>query len=407
MQNKAKLNTMTIQLETLAMARWFSLLFLPAAIFLLPMALAFWFRGVALRADEPVRKIVWARFRGYGRFILIAAAASWWAIWELHGPSEFMRLHPGFGFKFLYSDDFETFLFWIPPVVSLGVFLLTCHLVDRRLLKLHWSVLSLLWRTWWRLASFVIPLLMFAAGCDDLMERQVWGIAWFLAAGVVARIGTPISRRADGLKLNKLKSGEIRNRTLHIAKEMGVAIDRVYIVPAGKGHLTNGFGVSNAVGLTDNLGKYLTREQTAYVIAHELTHAKLKHVRNSQLFVIGTYACVVLVLFLLSRFALQVKPLLCLASMVIPLLLTYWVSRRQEYAADQGAIDFTGDPESAIRALAILQKTTELPTQSNRFTELLMTHPPFRKRIRAMALHGNLTEQRLRGIFLDEQIAEA
>ena len=61
--------------------------------------------------------------------------------------------------------------------------------------------------------------------------------------------------------INTLKSGEFRNRALLLAKEMAITLQRVFIVPSGKGHLTNAFGMSSAIGLTDNLGKYLTKEQ--------------------------------------------------------------------------------------------------------------------------------------------------
>ena len=79
-------------------------------------------------------------------------------------------------------------------------------------------------------------------------------------------------RRAEGLKFNTLKSGELRNRALNIARRMGVALSRVYVVPAGRGHLTNAYGMSHAIGLTDNLGKYLTKAETEFVIAHEVAH---------------------------------------------------------------------------------------------------------------------------------------
>ena len=61
--------------------------------------------------------------------------------------------------------------------------------------------------------------------------------------------------------INTLKSGELCNRALLLAKEMGITLQRVFIVPSGKGHLTNAFGMSSTIGLPDNLGKYLTKEQ--------------------------------------------------------------------------------------------------------------------------------------------------
>lgn len=338
---------------------------------------------------------------------MIATVAGWWAIWELHRFLEFVPLHSGSISDFLPPLALESLLFWISPLLSLGIFLFTCYAVDRTLLKLRWSASNMGWRTWWRLVAFVLPLLMIAAGCDALMDKHASGIAWFLAAGLVAKIGTGISRLTEGLKLNTLKSGEIRNRAFHLAKEMGVTLRNVYIVPAGKGHLTNAYGMSGAIGLTDNLGKYLTKEETKYVIAHELPHVRLKHGRKTTILVLGIYVCIALLFPLSPRPVTQIRPLLCIAIMIIPFLLTYWLSRRFEYAADQEAIDFTGDPESAIRALAILQQTAELPVRFTSITELCMAHPLFNRRINAIAFAGNVLQERLRNILLDQGVAES
>lgn len=396
-----------VQPEALAVARFLAPLCIPSAVFLLPIVLVFWFRTRTLRSPEALQKEVWARFRVYVRFILMAAVTGWWAVWGLDGSSEFVHLHFDSISAFLPPSMLKTMLFWIPPVLSLGVFLLTCYAVDRTLLKLRWSASNMLWRTWWRLVGFVVPLLMIATGCEALIDRQIRGVAWFFGAGLVARIGTGISRHAEGVKLNTLKSGEIRNRVLHLAKEMGVTLRRVYVVPAGKGHLTNAYGGSSAIGLTDNLGKFLTREQTDYVIAHELSHAKLKHGRKETILVLGTYACIAPLLFFLPRPVSQVRPLLSVAIIMVPFLLTCWFSRRFEFAADQEAIDFTRDPESAIRALAILRQTAELPAQSTSITKLFMTHPPFNRRISAIAFAGDVPQERLHSILLNEGIAES
>jgi Zn-dependent protease with chaperone function len=106
---------------------------------------------------------------------------------------------------------------------------------------------------------------------------------------------------AQGMKLNRLKSGELRNQALGIASAVGVTIDRVYVVPAGKGHLINAFGMSNAIGLTDNLGKYLNKRQKGYVIAHELAHVKLKHARKHLLLVTATFCIASVLLFSLPE----------------------------------------------------------------------------------------------------------
>jgi Zn-dependent protease with chaperone function len=194
--------------------------------------------------------------------------------------------------------------------VSLGALLLLCYISDRVILKQRWSTSQMVRRAWWRLASFVIPLLMIAAGFGLIFEGEAKGLAWLLTAGIVAKVSTGFLRYAEGMKLNPLKSGEMRNRALRMASEMGVVLRRVYVVPAGKGHLTNAYGMASAIGLTDNLGKYLNKEQVDCVIAHELAHVKLRHGRKLPLLTLGTFSLMALLSFRLSRYALPLQ-ILC------------------------------------------------------------------------------------------------
>lgn len=210
-------------------------------------------------------------------------------------------------------------------------------------------------------------------------------------------------RLAEGVKFNRLKSGELRNRALRMASQMGVTLGRVYMVPAGKGHLTNAYGMSNAIGLTDSLGKYLTKAQIDFVIAHELAHVKLKHGRKSLLLVITIFVILTLMLFRLSQYALRFQPIAQVAVIIGPLVAIYYCSRRFEYSADGAAVEFTDNPEIAIRALANLHKIHEVPVQYNRFAELFMSHPSFSPRVEAIATIGQIPARRLADILDDEE----
>jgi Zn-dependent protease with chaperone function len=252
--------------------------------------------------------------------------------------------------------------------------------------------------------SFVIPLLLVAAGFDIILDRKIRAIAWLLAAGVVSRVGTGFLRRAQGIKFNKLKSGELRNRALSMASRMGVTLDSVYVVPAGKGHLTNAYGMSNAIALTDNLGKYLTKTQLEFVMAHELAHVKLKHVRKYYLLAYSVFSITALLLFSFPQRTLALRPLLQFVAMIGPLVALYYCSRRFEYSADGEAVDFTGDPETAIWALANLRQSTELPAAYGRLTELFATHPTLAHRAHAIANDGRIPADRLTDILKEAGI---
>src|SRR5580704_6413781 len=376
-------------------------LLVPCAILFLPFALTLVFWRYALRAHDADRRTVWADYRGFARFILADTVAGWWIEWDFRGRSELppilVRNWPGT----LGTSSAEILLFWVAPVASLAIFLFSCYAIDKTLLKQRWSLFEIARRTWWRLASFVIPLQMVAAGFTAIFEGKISGTAWLLSAGVVSKIGTGFLRRAEGIKLNRLKSGELRNRAFKMANQMGVTLERVYMVPAGKGHLTNAYGMSSAIGLTDSLGKYLTKAQMDYVIGHELAHVKLRHNRKHLLLVLSIFSTMTVLLFRFSRYALPLQVLAQIAVIFVPLAVIYYFSRQWEYSADRVAVEFTGAPEVAIRGLMNLHKAEEVPMQRAKFSEFFMTHPSLTRRVDAIARIGQIPAQELSRILDD------
>jgi Zn-dependent protease with chaperone function len=368
---------------------------IPVVILLLPIVLTLCLQWVVFHSQEAEQKRVWAAYRRFGRIILVGTVAGWWVTWDLDGRAAIISTIVS---RWLHTSSAETLLFWVLPSVSLGTFLLLCNTVDRSILRLKWRFTDALLQAWWKLVSFVIPLLLVAAGFDAILEKKLRGIAWLLAAGAVSKIGTGFLRWAEGMKLNALKSGELRNRALSAARRMGVTLSRVYVVPAGKGHLTNAYGMSNAIGLTDNLGKYLTKMQIEFVIAHELAHVKLKHGRKHFLLVIAIFSGIAVLLFSLPREAMSFRLLIQIIAMLGPLLVSYYCSRRFEYSADGEAVGFTGDPETAIRALVSLYQARELSGSGDGLTELFMTHPTLAQRVHAIASQGHLSAHSLTDI---------
>src|SRR6266404_656496 len=362
-------------------------LLIPAFLLLLPIVLTLCFRWAALHSQEAEQKRVWAAYRRFGRLILASTVVCWWVTWDLDGRSSLISTIVS---RWPNASSAETLLFSVLPTVSLGIFLFLCNTVDQSILRLKWTITDALRQTWWRLVSFVIPLLLVASGFDAILDRKVRGIAWLLGAGVVSKVGTGFLRRAEGMKFNALKSGELRNRALSIARRMGVTLGRVYVVPAGKGHLINAYGMSNAIALTDNLGKYLTRMQIEFVIAHELAHVKLKHGRKHFLLVITIFSSMAALLFSLPQQVVPFHPLIQISAMLGPLLVFYYCSRRFGYSPDGEAVGFTGNPETAVRALVSLYQIRELPAAHDGLTDLFMTHPTLAQRVRAIASNGHL-----------------
>ena len=191
-----------------------------------------------------------------------------------------------------------------------------------------------------------------------------------------------------------------------MASQMGVTLDRVYMVPAGKGHLTNAYGMSNAIGLTDNLGKYLTKPQVDSVIAHELAHVKLKHGRKDLLFIVGIFSAMTVLFFRFSLYALPLRMLAHFAAIFGPLCAIYYLSRRFEYSADRFAVEFTGEPQTVIQSLVRLHIAEEVPLQRGKFLEFFMTHPSLARRVDAIARIGQIPPRELSRILGDAGVSE-
>lgn len=263
---------MSLPLPQGAKVHFGAVIYPPYALLLLPLAATVAFRQAAMQHTNKERAAIWLRYRRLNRFVMLVTVAGWSAIWELAGGSSQVPTRTWAIFRLLHS--FGLLGFWLPPVVGLGLHLLLCFSTDKTVFNLRWSAVDIARQAWWRTVSFVAPLLMVVTAFDAIFDGKARGIAWLIGAGLAARIGTIFFQQAEGMKLHEAKSGETRNRALSVARKMGTSIERVYIVPEGKGHMTNAFAGAGAIGVTDNLGKHFTRPQGEYVIAHEVAHVK-------------------------------------------------------------------------------------------------------------------------------------
>jgi Zn-dependent protease with chaperone function len=371
------------------------MIYLSAVLMLLPLGLTLGFRDAALRHTGANRAATWLGYRRLNRCAMLVTVAGWSAMWDLsrrsYATSSWLNV--------LAPLSSEMLLFWFPPLIGLGLYSMLCYSTDRTILNLRWSPWHIVGQAWWRIASFVVPLLMIAVGFNAIFDGNGAGVAWIVCAGVVARIGTAFLHRAEGMKLHQAKSGELRNHAFSVARKMGTKIQRVYIVAEGKGHLTNAFGGSGAIGVTDNWGKHFSRSQMDFVIAHEVAHVKFRHGRKEFLFNMLVFSALTLLLWR-SRLAVgSLRPVLDFGVVFAPMMAMYMLSRHFEYAADREAVNFAGDSETAVRALASLYKVNAVPIRCSRLTELFLTHPALSRRARAIARLGQLPAGRVADIL--------
>jgi Zn-dependent protease with chaperone function len=358
-----------------------------------------------MQADEPGSPSKWIAYRRWIQITLLATVAAWWPLWDFGaGPAFTSRFSTRQG-----SFDptaAMALLFWVLPIGAVAVIQLICYSLDQVFLGRRWTSVDLLRLTLWRTVSPTLVILFLAAGFDAIYDRRLLGILWLLIAATLAMLATIRLRVAEGMKLQRVKGGELYKRVFFLAKEAKTPLKRVYVVPAGKGHLTNAYGASQSIAVTDNYGKFLTSAQLDFVIGHELGHAKAKHGRKKFLMTAAIVAGIALASFIMSPFLFRFRPILDVLVVFVPTLTFYFLSRRFEYAADAAGVELTRDPETAIHALVNFHRITEVPIHYDKLTELFMTHPALTRRAYAIGQRGGISPDQVREAIGENEVAQ-
>jgi len=357
---------------------------LAVAILLLP-SVSMLFRYTSLRRDGPGRVTAWLRHRRSNHVMLLITLAVWCALWELPA-----------------VETLPHFLFWVLPILSAAVFEGASRSADRAILARTWTATDILRLTCWSTVAPPMALLMLAAGFHAIFEGRWIGLLWLVAAGIVAVVGPVGLRSAQGIKLRLVKSGNLYNRAFRLARKVGIDLKRVYVVPPGRGHLTNAFGLWRAIALTDNFGEYLNGPQLDFVIGHELAHVKGRHTRKKFSFILLLFAILSLLSFWLSPVTALLRPILILLVLLVPILVIHFISRYFEYSCDREALRFTNDPEAGLYALANLYRMTGSPVTCIALVELFMTHPSLTNRLEAIARAGEIPVGRVSAVLAEE-----
>jgi STE24 endopeptidase len=210
-------------------------------------------------------------------------------------------------------------------------------------------------------------------------------------------------------RFHPLQDQQLKARILALAERAGVAADRVLEVEKADdttkvNAYVTGLGGEKRVVLWDTLIKKLEPDEVLFVVAHELGHYVLGHVRR-QVIITWILACAALAfthLFAsaaLRRFRHRLGfdslsdfaslPLLQLAASTFfliagPALLA--TSRQQERQADRFAIELTRDNAAGVRAFAKLaHENLGVPDPGPLYRFFRASHPSIGDRIRFLA----------------------
>lgn len=351
-------------------------------------------QSFAMQGRQSGKTSQWIVCRRWIQIATLATLAAWWAFWDSVAGQPFVsRL--ALRLRFADPTLAEIFLFWGLPIVGIATVQLVCYSLDRAFLKQRWTTIDLLRLTFWRTVSPTIALLLLATGFSALYDRRFIGILWLAMAAIVAVVGMLRLRSAEGVKLQEVKGGELYKRAFALAKVTKTPLKRVYVVPPGRGHLTNAYGGLYSIAVTDNYGKFLTTAQLDFVIGHELGHAKGKHGYKKLVVTAAVVATMAVVCFSMSSFLFPYRALLDVVIVFAPILTFYFLSRRFEYAADAAGVELTRSPMAAIHALVNLHRMTEAPMDCDKVAGLFMTHPTLTRRARAISEKSGISSDRV------------
>lgn len=165
-----------------------------------------------------------------------------------------------------------------------------------------------------------------------------------------------------------------------VATETGVATPRVYVVESAEADaVASGLTRRRAViCVTTALLDRLSTPELEAILAHELAHVRRRHVPA----LLG----VALAAFLAALVSLAVFGGPPLRSALLPwgggYLAICAAARRQEFAADRGAVDATGNASALVSALDRIGRDAE--SRVPRLASRLRKHPPMDDRIDAI-----------------------
>lgn len=239
----------------------------------------------------------------------------------------------------------------------------------------------------------------------EKMGSSWWLWAWIamsgfslFAAWIFPTLLAPIFN-----KFEPLKEGELKDKINELANKVGFQADGLFVMDAskrsshGNAYFT-GFFKKKRIVLFDTLMESLSNIEIVAVLAHELGHFKLHHVRTMLIRSILMTG----VMFYLLSLALPLEQFyhafgltgvsnygaLFVFTLWFSLLdavlqpLNSWMSRKNEFAADRFAKEQIGNPELLCDALLKLRESNHsMPITHPAYSAYYYSHPPLVERL--------------------------
>lgn len=364
-------------------------------LLLMPIGLTFWFRRRASSAPDEAKPTVWFAYRRFLMWTALVGTLVWWAALDLTQADEFVKF---LLLSWQWNDAFAAAIFpwvllWIPPLV-IYFLCLALSLPIQTLRGTKHTQRQILNQSFWAIARFVLPLALIGVGVAE-MSNSLRLAVLLIAAGIVAgRFASVKFVRAYGIELHALTSGELRDRAFAMADKANARLNQLYVIPTEHIRMANAFAhVAQNVLLTDYLVKNLSKAEVDAVVGHELAHLQNKHLGRRMIVI---FIAIIVFAFCGGLLEYWLPTRLPNGPIFYTLLLLtlFFISRRNEFAADAGSVKLTGNAEAMMTALARLTHLNTMPLEWSKVDEKLLTHPSTLRRIRRLATDAGISEAR-------------
>jgi Zn-dependent protease with chaperone function len=372
-----------------------------ALVLVAPVLFVFWLGRKALSSPAADKAAVWFSYMRYLQWTLTSSLIGWWIA------SESIHLIPLL--KFLSTGSLASawrfpvtgiIVDWIPPCLVWILCFALSHPVQEKLRGLQWTRRELVLQGVYSVCAALIPLALFLTGLQTLGSAGFQkGLLWFVAAFVVRLIAAGALQKLMGTQPQALTTGDLRDHAFGMAERLGVKLQQVYVVPAGKGQMANAFArTGNAIAFTDFLLERMSRAEVNYILGHELTHLRLKHPGKVAAARIASMFGAFLVVGIAMPLGME-SPILRYGVIlaIVTFIPLFW-SRRFEYAADAGAVEVNGDPRPAISALFKISSLNMMPFHWSKWSEKWLTHPSSLRRAQAIARKAGIPVEQIQEI---------
>lgn len=283
-----------------------------------------------------------------------------------------------------------------------------CHFASARIYRfvqaVEWSPRKVVQRIIWLNVFSLMPLILLVLIINSL-SRSLRQAALFGVIGFVVWLLLNNSlTKVWGSKVHALTSGELRDRIFELARQAGVLLKQIYVLPEDRAQLSNAFARSDdTVMISNSLIKNLSRREVDAIIAHEIGHLKEKHPHTSNTVMLVVMIVTNVVVMTLQKVidAQHSIPVMFSATLAIGSLVIFFISRKNERKADAIGISLTGDPEAFISGFAKLSRLNLMPLHSGGWGESIETHPNSMRRLADIANTHRISSERFQSLVSD------